>query len=463
MSYDETVRYLYRLQKFGIKFGLENISRLMSALDNPHTSFSAVHVAGTNGKGSTSAIIASILQAAGLRVGLFTSPHLISFTERIRINGEEISEDGVIEYAEEIKDIVSRLDGFSPTFFEVVTAIAMLYFNREKVDAAVVEVGMGGRLDATNIISPEVSVITSIGFDHMDFLGNTLEEIAGEKTGIIKNNIPVVSAEQLPEAGRVIEKKAGEKKSALSVYGRDFSSVLKSEDTEGICFDYSDASLKIDDLMLPLAGRHQMRNASVAIRAAELFLRKLYRSASPSSAPRRGHEEEYPIREGLKNVRWPGRLEFVSYDPPVLIDGAHNPSAAASLAENLRDIFLKKFKKIIMVIGIMGDKDIRGIIEPLLPLSSYSILTASAYDRAASPERLSGTAASLGFSAVHIAPTVRDAIALAIKHSKEVNGPPRTGTEAGDSALIVITGSFYTIGEAKEALGQKGVLTRLRE
>ncbi len=206
MSYDETVRYLYSLRKYGIKFGLENISRLMSALANPHTSFAAVHVAGTNGKGSTSAIIASILQAAGLRVGLFTSPHLISFTERIRINGEEMTEEEVMEYAEEIKDIVSRLDGFSPTFFEVVTALAMLYFSRKKVDAAVYEVGMGGRLDATNIIIPAVSVITSIGIDHAEFLGNTLEEISREKAGIIKNSIPVVSAEQLPDAGMALRR-----------------------------------------------------------------------------------------------------------------------------------------------------------------------------------------------------------------------------------------------------------------
>jgi dihydrofolate synthase / folylpolyglutamate synthase len=461
MSYDETVRYLYRLRKYGIKFGLENISRLMSALDNPHASFRTVHIAGTNGKGSTSAIIASILQAAGLRVGLFTSPHLISFTERIRINGEEITEDEVMEYTEEIKDTVSRLDGFSPTFFEVVTAIAMLYFSRKNVDAAMVEVGMGGRLDATNIIHPAVSIITSIGFDHMDFLGNTLAEIAREKAGIIKSNAPVVSAEQLSEAGRIIEKKAREKNSALYFYGRDFSSVLKNKDMEGIWFDYSDSSLKIDDLALPLAGEHQMQNASLAIRAAGLFLSKLCPSASDSFASpiRVAGLADHVIREGLKNVRWPGRLEFVSYDPPIVIDGAHNPSAAAVLAENLRDVFLKKYKKIIMVIGIMGDKDIKGIIGPLLPLSSYSILTASAYDRAASPGRLADTAASLGFSAVQTALTVRDAIDLAIKFGKEASGSPH----ARDSALIVITGSFYTIGEAKEALGQKGVLTRLRE
>ncbi|MBI5188953.1 MAG: bifunctional folylpolyglutamate synthase/dihydrofolate synthase, partial [Nitrospirae bacterium] len=210
MSYSETVNYLYNLQRHGIKFGLDNIIRLMSVLDNPHESFLSVHVAGTNGKGSTSAMIASILQAAGLRVGLFTSPHLVSFTERIRINDEEITEDEVISLTDEIREKSSRLKAqssdFSPTFFEVVTAMAFMYFKRRKIEIAVVEVGMGGRLDATNIIIPEVSVITSISYDHKEFLGNTLKEIANEKAGIIKDGIPVVISYQEPEAMEVIEK-----------------------------------------------------------------------------------------------------------------------------------------------------------------------------------------------------------------------------------------------------------------
>ena len=191
MSYDEAIRYLYNLQKFGIKFGLENIAGLMSALGSPHTAFRSVHVAGTNGKGSTSAIIASILHASGFRTGLFTSPHLVSFTERIRIDGREISERDVVGLAGEIRDVASGIEDFSPTFFEVVTAMALLYFKRNNVDIAVVEVGMGGRLDATNIINPEVSVITEISHDHREFLGSSLSDIAREKAGIIKKRIPV--------------------------------------------------------------------------------------------------------------------------------------------------------------------------------------------------------------------------------------------------------------------------------
>lgn len=229
MSYNDTIHYLYNLQKYGIKFGLDNISRLMSAIDNPHESFLSIHVAGTNGKGSTSAIIASVLQTAGYRVGLFTSPHLVSFTERIRINGEEITENEVINLAEEIKGVVSRLEDFSPTFFEVVTAMTFLYFKRQDIDIGVIEVGMGGRLDATNIIKPEVSIITNISYDHKEFLGSTLREIAHEKAGIIKSRIPVIVSYQEPEVIEVIEKKSHEKNAALYIYGKDFFLPLKKK------------------------------------------------------------------------------------------------------------------------------------------------------------------------------------------------------------------------------------------
>lgn len=455
MSYNETIHYLYNLQKYGIKFGLDNISRLISAIDNPHESFLSIHVAGTNGKGSTSAIIASVLQTAGYRVGLFTSPHLVSFTERIRINGEEITENEVINLAEEIKEVVSRLDDFSPTFFEVVTAMAFLYFKRQNVDMAVIEVGMGGRLDATNIIMPEVSIITNISYDHKEFLGNTLREIAHEKAGIIKNRIPVIVSYQEPDVVEVIEKKSHEKNAALYIYGKDFSSVLKKENIIGISFDYrSDSSLMINDLFLPLAGEHQMQNASVAIKAVELINeRRLKPAATHHPSPITHHL----IREGLKNVRWPGRLEFVNEDPPILIDGAHNPAAASVLSEALKRSFLEKYKRIILILGIMGDKDIKGIMEPLLPLASEIILTSPSYSRAASPEKLADIAASLGFSDVLTAPTVKDAIETAIKDRSNYS------LHTPHSALIVITGSFYTTGEAKEVLGQKGVLTRLRE
>ncbi|MEW6675038.1 MAG: folylpolyglutamate synthase/dihydrofolate synthase family protein [Nitrospirota bacterium] len=447
MSYSETVNYLYNLQKHGIKFGLDNIIRLMSVLDNPHKSFLSVHVTGTNGKGSTSAIIASILKTAGLRVGLFTSPHLVSFTERVRINDEEITEDEVVGLTEEIREkslkLKARSSDFSPTFFEVVTAMAFMYFKRGKIDIAIIEVGMGGRLDATNIIIPEVSVITSISYDHKEFLGNTLKEIANEKAGIIKDGIPVVISSQYPDVLKLIEVKAEGKNTKVYLYGRDFSSVLRREDLSGIHFDYwSKDSFTIHDLHLPLIGEHQMQNASVAIKTVELINTRYSLLVT-----------SHFIREGLENVRWPGRLEIIKEDPPILIDGAHNPAAAEVLSKALKKNFLRKYKRIILVLGIMGDKDIRGIMDPLLPLASEVILTSPAYSRSASPYKLVDIAASLGFSDVRTAPTVMDAIEMA-KNSSLITH---------HSSLIVVTGSFYTIGEAKEAIGQKGVLARLRE
>jgi dihydrofolate synthase / folylpolyglutamate synthase len=447
MSYDETIDYLYSLQKYGIKFGLDNIRKLSAALGNPHASFPCIHVAGTNGKGSTSAVISSVLQSAGFRVGLFTSPHLISFTERIRINGNQISEDGVIDLASEIKDVVSRFSDLQPTFFEVVTAIAFLYFQRQKVDAAVMEVGMGGRLDATNIIGPLVSVITNISLDHKDFLGPTLEEIAREKAGIIKKAVPVVSADQAPGASKVIMEASRESNSPVYTYGKDFSAFLKSADASGTCFDYIDGPVRLNDLFVPLSGEHQMKNSAVAVKAAGIFLDRMGGEGFLSMA----HD---PIRSGLAAARWPGRLELIEGNPAVLIDGAHNPAAADALSEAIKKVFLKKYKKIIMVLGIMSDKEIKGIMKPLLPLASEIIMTAPSYSRASSPEHLSGIAASLGFPNVRTASTVKEALETAISCSSL---PER------DSSLVVVTGSFYTIGEAKEALGQTGILTRLRE
>lgn len=439
MSYHESIQYLYNLQKYGIKFGLDNIARLTSELGNPHKQFHTLHVGGTNGKGSTSAIAASILQAAGFTVGLFTSPHLISFTERIRINGAEITEQDVVGLAEEVRDVALHMADFSPTFFEVVTAMALLYFSRKKIDMAVMEVGMGGRLDATNIITPDATVITEISYDHMDFLGKTLTDIAQEKAGIIRTGIPVVSAYQKPETMDVIEIKAKEHDAELSVYGRDFASRLHREDASGIVFDYRDAHMTIDNLYLPLTGLHQMQNASIAIRAVSLISKPMNHAV---------------MKEGLKRTKWPGRLEFIHDDPPVLIDGAHNPAAAVVLSQALQDIYLKTYKKIILILGIMGDKDLAGILKPLLPLASHIIFTRPSYTRAASPETLSRVAQSMGFSSVHTTHTVKDALLI---------GMDKAGNFEPGSALIVVTGSFYTIGEAKEVLGETGVLTTLRE
>lgn len=445
MNYNKAIDYLYGLQKYGIKLGLDNTIRLLSLLRNPQESFKAIHVAGTNGKGSTSAMMASVLRAAGFRTGLFTSPHLVSFTERIKVDEEEIKEAEVIELTDEIKEIInsSQCSEFNPTFFEFVTAMAFSYFRRKGIEWAVIETGMGGRLDATNILLPEVSVITNISLDHKEFLGQTLKEVAAEKAGIIKHGIPVVSSSQDSGVMDVIKDKVSSEGVVLHEYGRDFVSLLRGSDIQGITFDYKGKN-SLDGLYVPLCGIHQIENASAAIKAIELIMER---------------ESIYPdsIRQGLANTEWHGRLELIrkpgkKYD--ILIDGAHNPSAAGRLSEALKSYFAPQYNRIILIFGIMSDKDIKGIMEPLLPIASEIIVTAPDYGRSASPEKLAETARSLGFKPAPVN-SVKDALDTAVKRAEN--------SAVADSHLIVITGSFYTIGEAKTILGQKGVLARLRE
>ncbi len=468
MSYIDSINYLYGLQKHGIKLGLDKPEKILSELGNPHRKFLSVHVAGTNGKGSVSAMTASILIANGFKVGLFTSPHLVSFTERIRINNEQIAESEVVNLTEEIRLKIekSKFRIPEPTFFEFVTAMAFLYFARNNVDWAVIEVGMGGRLDATNLIEPEVSVITRISYDHKEFLGDTLTDIAREKAGIIKSGIPVVSAEQDKEAENVICAVAREKSAPLHLYGKDFEGVLKSSDIKGITFDFQDKGLNIDSnliggLFVPLAGDYQLANASLAIKAAMVGMERSEKFFSDSG-----------LRKGLANTEWHGRLEMVSYEPMIMIDGAHNPDAAGRLADFTRKQ-LSDFK-IILIIGIMSDKDVNGILKHLLPVAHEIIFTAPDYGRAASPEKLAEYAADMGFAS-RITGSVKEAIETAVKYSNEskvMSGRESEGQQSlvSDSLsvafrppLILITGSFYTIGEAMEALGKKPVLGTLRE
>jgi len=439
-DYSDAVNYLYGLQKHGIKLGLDNTRRLLSLLGNPQNSFKSVHIAGTNGKGSTSAMIAAVLKTAGFKVGLFTSPHLVSFTERIRVDDVEIEEKEVVELTKEIREVIESNQPsamnhgpFLPTFFEFVTALGFLYFKRKGVGWAVVETGMGGRLDATNVLVPEVSVITNIGYDHREFLGETLKEIAGEKAGIIKEGIPVVCSAQNAEAMEVISRKAAERKSGLFVHEKHFFSRPKQMDMYGITFDY-EGKEKMDDLYVPLCGTHQLDNTSVAIKALELL----------------GEKEVIPshfIREGLAQTKWQGRLELIKNDGcgcDFLIDGAHNPAASRALADSLRQFFIPKYERVILVLGVMADKDTKGIMRPLLPLASEIIFTAPDYERAARPEKLAEYAGTLGFQA-----RVTESVKAAILLAKIMSG------KGIGKTLVVITGSFYTIGEARMQLGQQ--------
>jgi dihydrofolate synthase/folylpolyglutamate synthase len=445
MSYNGAVKYLYDLQRHSIKLGLERTEKLLAVLGDPHRRFLSVHVAGTNGKGSVAAMVASMLMSDGFRVGLFTSPHLVSFTERIRINNSQISETEVVQLTGEIKEKISAVAALAgePTFFEFVTVMAFLYFAANNVDWSVIEVGMGGRLDATNLILPEVSIITGISYDHKEFLGDSLSDIASEKAGIIKNGVPVVCSAQEPEVEPILRKKADEASSPFFIYGKDFSGTLRSTDMTGTRFDYNSEGHSFADLHIPLAGEHQVINACVAVKAF------LLRSAHDARRSTRD-----AVREGLAAARWPGRLELVNGDPPIILDGAHNPHAAYALAEFIKKQFINY--RVVLIAGIMSDKDIAGILAPLLPLASDIIFTAPNYGRSAPPGLLAEQAASLGFQS-KVTLSISDAIAsakkIAFPSPSNLSGP----------AVILITGSFFTIGEAKELLGERAVLRDLRE
>ncbi len=354
MKYIDVLNILYNKRPHGkvkLDLGLGRIEKLLDLLGNPQDSYKVVHVTGTNGKGSTSRMIYRALLESGKNVGAFFSPHLYTFRERMEVNSKKIGEEEVVEIFEEVMEKVRKLDelgrDWMPSFFEVTTAMAFSYFKRKNVDWAVVEVGLGGRLDATNVVKPAVSIITTVDYDHMNILGDTLEKIAFEKAGIIKEGIPVVTGEIKKEPLDVIEKVAAERKSNLSVLERDFFFCNVKLRLNENTFNYRGKGF-YEDLVIKLNGRHQIKNASVAIRALEVL----------------GELEEKPLRRALKNVVNPGRFEVVRYyGKDIVMDGAHNESGAANLAMSLDDYFDRK--TLVGVIGILDDKSREKMVDKL--------------------------------------------------------------------------------------------------
>lgn len=414
MTYSETLSYIYALGRFGIKPGLERINRLLEALGNPQDSFTTVHVAGTNGKGSTASFLSSILSAGGYRTGLFTSPHLISFTERIRIDGAEIDEESVVRCA-------ARVIAAAPeqsSFFEIVTAMAALYFAEQGVALAVFEVGMGGRLDATNAFSGILSVITPVSLDHTEYLGSSIELIAREKAGVCKPRRPVVSARQLPEAATVIAEQCSDIGAPLYRCGEEFDACWEQGR-----LNYRGVTLSLEGMTTGLSGLYQSENAAVALAAAEL----LSNAGFPVG--------EEAIRRGVANANWPGRMEMFPGEPRVLLDGAHNPAGAKALAVALSGI---PRARLLMVTGVMGDKELPGILSPLLPLADEVFAVAPGIERAMPAERL--------------AQFCREAGAHASEASSVEEGIEMARAAAGADDLVLVCGSLFTVGEARSYL-----------
>jgi dihydrofolate synthase/folylpolyglutamate synthase len=440
-NYEESLRYIYGLIKFGIKLGLENPRKVLSLAGNPHRSFKSIHIAGTNGKGSTSRILQAALMALGLRTGLFTSPHMVRFTERIVVDHKEISPDEVVTLTGALRGAISHEPDLRPTYFEFVTALAFKYFKQKAVQWAVVETGMGGRFDATNVLTPEVSVITTVGLDHRQYLGETIQAIAFEKAGIIKDAVPVVIGPMPEEARKVILGEALSKTSEIRLYSRDFRCEVKKVGPEGTVFDlYTDLlDSPVRDLFVPLVGAHQAINATLA---AEAFLLAVGTQERAIQA----------LKQGLKEVRIEGRFEVVEHSGRrFILDGAHNGQAMEALFETLK-VFGPDIRPI-TVFGVMADKDISDMLTPVVRSSKVVILTRPAYERAEETENLYRLA-------LELVPEIKDA--LFITHTVK-EAIKRAMQMAGTQDLILVTGSFYVVGEAKEAMGQPAVLKTLRE
>ncbi len=416
----QATAWVFNLQKYGIKFGLSSTYNLLQRLGLPYEQGRYLHIAGTNGKGSVAAMLSAVYTQAGYPVGLFTSPHLVHFSERYRLKEQEVSPLRLLQLINRVREAVVEEE--PPTFFEFATAMAFLYFLEEQASPIILETGMGGRLDATNIIHPEVSVITNISLDHQEFLGRTLMAIAREKAGIIKPGAPVVTGVHQKRLLAMYRQLCREAATPLYVKGVHFQSRGQGQG----CFSYHGLEHQFRGLTVSLAGRHQFANAALALAVLEVM------------QPRGFPVAETEIREGLRKARWPGRLEQVRSDPRVWLDGAHNPAAAQVLAQRVKES--RANGRLIMVLGMMADKDTAGILGRLLPLAHTVIFTRPRYARAAAPERL-----ALQAESYKIQTLTEPQVHLAIR---------RAQTLAGPQDRILVTGSLYTVGEAKEYFDQ---------
>ncbi len=420
-SYEATLKRLYGLQRFGIKLGLETVSALLSELGNPQRRFHALHVAGTNGKGSVAAMTASILQAAGVRVGLYTSPHFLDFCERIKIQGIDVPHDRVADLFARVQALPSFL--VQPTFFEVATVMAFQYFAEEKVDIAVVEVGMGGRFDATNVCHSLGTIITNVSFDHERYLGSSLPDIAFEKAGIIKRRVPVVVGPAERDVYTVLQERAQHENAPLIAFGKEFLCVSHHAGS----FDVTGTRAEYLNLRCSLEGRHQAVNAACSVVALE------------SSVMPHFSISERVIRRGLESVSWPGRLERLQRRPLIFCDGAHNPAAAECLKSHLQGLLEEQSgRRLIVVIGMMQDKNLPAFLNALVPLADGVILTQIEHPRSA-PVLALKRALPVVDVPVYERESPQTAIDLATRLAEEDD-------------LVCVTGSLFLVGHVKSLM-----------
>ena len=432
-NYQEALAYLEGLNAFGIKPGLSRIRRLLELLDHPEKNYRAVHVTGTNGKGSVSAMLAAILRQSGIKTGLYTSPHLVSYTERMRVDGEDISEADFAACARAVKSCAEQLlaeGGEQPTQFEVLTAMAFLYFAECSAEYAVIEVGLGGLLDSTNVIVPDVSVITNVAMEHADRCGGTLLGIAHHKAGIIKEGVPLVTAAD-GEPLAVIEREAAEKQSKVFAWGRDFSS-HGCAPCDGRAQEIEHSSPCLGGLplrcRLPLLGEHQIINSAVAVTAAKILARK-----EPRITDGR-------IRNALAQVEWPGRFERMDIgNQCIVVDGAHNPAGMTELRKSLDAYFPGQQR--VFLLGILKDKDIASMLRILLRAEDIAVITAPQSERTSDPAAVAASiCAGYAEACADNAAALDRALALAGQ---------------GIGRLLCVAGSLYLIGGIRQMLLSK--------
>ncbi len=428
MDYREALTYIYSLtdyEKRGFAayapqfYNLDRVRHLLALLGNPHQAFQSIHIAGTKGKGSTAAITEAVLRAAGYRTGLYTSPHLHTFRERVQVGGELIPEADVVRLVAKMQPLAAQVAEI--TTFEVMTALAFAWFAEQEVEWAVVEVGLGGRLDATNVVTPAVAVITSISYDHTAILGDTLAQIAAEKAGIVKAGVPVVSAPQADEALAVIEETCRRQGAPLTLVGRDWVWQAGPASLDGQMFAIGHRQEQMEGLWLPLLGEHQLTNATTAVAA-------LAESRATVSAA--------AIRAGLRLVRWPGRLEILSRAPLLIVDSAHNGDSAHKLRAALQALFGPR--PLTMVLGVSADHATPELLTALLSGADRAIATRSRHPRAADPVWLQARSGELGF-ALETSDSVAQALELALADADP------------DASLICCTGSVFVAAEARAA------------
>lgn len=417
-EYDEAISFMYSLERFGILLGLDNIGSLLNQLGNPEKKFPSVHVAGSNGKGSTSSFVYSVLLEAGLSTALYTSPHLNDFRERIRLNGALVSEESLLK---SIRKVRQAYDPERTTFFEFTTAAAFDCIAREKPDMAVIEVGLGGRLDATNTVSPSVTVITDISREHEDYLGVGLAAVAREKAGIIKENVPLITAAGRAEAWAVIESAARQKHAPVKKFGRDFVGVRTSMNT----FTYKSSGLVLEDLAMAMPGSHQIKNAALAIAVLEELRALGYKV--PDEA----------IRNGVSKTKFPGRFEILRREPDVVIDGAHTPEGMRLLKSTFRQVY--PGIKPLLLLGMLRDKNFKALIDVIVPIAREVVCVAPQGNRALDPEELAAMVREHGIPAT-VAPDITE-------------GFQRLLEKASPDDVVLAAGSLYMIGPVRRACG----------